>query len=45
MSDWLGVLMSLLVIVVPLALAWWWVARGSPPEEGVREARRGKMRR
>ena len=28
MSDWVGALLSLLTVLVPLVVAWWLVARG-----------------
>ena len=41
MSDWVGVLLALLVIVAPLVMAWWLVARGIK----VKRRRRGNIPR
>lgn len=41
MSDWVGMLLSLLAVVVPLVIAWWLVAR----RVGEARKRRGKIPR
>ncbi len=45
MSDWLGVLLSVLVIFVPLGLAWRLLGRNASSQQRDRGAWRGKMRR